>query len=330
MTDRLVTHAANGIDVHFGTDHDHIADYRSMLAPLGLEGVLRSVVSTEVSPTPRGHFNVYPIEEVPDAPMHGGYRWWDIFVDTTTLLSNLKALGNDPVVQVNHPLDGGMWQYASIDIAQGDVRIPDHYAENFEAVEVLNHHDYEENLAYFLSLTARGLMATPIGSSDSHTHWHDVGSAMTYFQLHVDDVADYNDDLLRIAIAAHATVASTGPYLDVTVDGAWAPGQTYVGPRTVEVSVWSPSWMPIETVTLYRDGQAAETFAAKGSGPRWAEGSFQLDPEDDAIYVITASSVARAKTVYAGLEPWALASPIRIDVAGDGWDAPLPPLVLSE
>ena len=37
MEDRLIVHAGVGLQVHFGTDHDHLADYRPLLAPLGLD-----------------------------------------------------------------------------------------------------------------------------------------------------------------------------------------------------------------------------------------------------------------------------------------------------
>ncbi|MBT3224058.1 MAG: hypothetical protein HN348_33740, partial [Proteobacteria bacterium] len=62
MEDRVTVMAAGGVQLHFGTDHDHVADYRPLVAAFGLDEVMRSVVADEVSPVLRGHINAYPLE----------------------------------------------------------------------------------------------------------------------------------------------------------------------------------------------------------------------------------------------------------------------------
>ncbi|MBT3220900.1 MAG: hypothetical protein HN348_17590, partial [Proteobacteria bacterium] len=62
MEDRVTVMAAGGVQLHFGTDHDHVADYRPLVAAMELDAVMRSVVADEVSPVLRGHTNAYPLE----------------------------------------------------------------------------------------------------------------------------------------------------------------------------------------------------------------------------------------------------------------------------
>ena len=109
MSGRLTVHAAHHVDVHFGTDHDHVVDYRPLLEPLGLSDHLVSIVSDEVSPTRRGHHNVYPVEVRPDATNGGAFIWSRTFMETwsTTeeLFDQMRAMASDGevIVQANHP-----------------------------------------------------------------------------------------------------------------------------------------------------------------------------------------------------------------------------------
>jgi hypothetical protein len=109
MSGRLTVHAAHDVDVHFGTDHDHVVDYRPLLEPLGLSEHLVSIVSDEVSPTRRGHHNVYPVEVQPEASNGGAFQWSRTYLDTWSTTAELfahmheMASDGDVIVQANHP-----------------------------------------------------------------------------------------------------------------------------------------------------------------------------------------------------------------------------------
>jgi len=53
--------------------------------------------------------------------------------------------------------------------------------------------------------------------------------------------------------------------------------------------------------------------------------AFNLAPESDAWFTLIAHGESPMHPL-TGASPWAMTSPIRIDVGGDGWEAPLPPL----
>ena len=53
-----------------------------------------------------------------------------------------------------------------------------------------------------------------------------------------------------------------------------------------------------------------------------------LYPTDDAVLVIVAESDSQSHTVFSN-RSWAMAAAIRVDVDGDGWEPPLPAIVVE-
>lgn len=329
MEDRLIMSAAHGVDLHVGTDHDHVADYRPLLAPLGLDAVLGSVVADEVSPVLRGHHNAWPLETAPDQPNNGALPWWDGVESTTALHAAIRAMAGAPLVQVNHP-DGsnGMFSFAEYNPETGTVGDGGRWGDSFDAVEVLNDGSYSDYLPYYLDLVNRGYTPTPVGVSDSHSHRENIGISFTF--LHHDPGAEPTNDALKTAVRARGTVVSKGPYILATVHGAWAPGADLVGAATLEVTVYAPTWMPVDTLTLYRDGEIDQTATLTRGDADAGQASFSLDPDADAVYVLIASGSAPMTLAYPGERAWAMTSAIRLDVEGDGWTAPLPPLQVND
>jgi hypothetical protein len=333
MEARLVSHAAHGIDIHFGTDHDHIADYRPLLAPLSLDGVLASVVATEVSPVLRGHFNAYPIEEERGVPNNGALLWyqtWDEWLTTAGLFDTIRDLPSDGdvLIQANHPVGpGGLFGAARYDPESGTVGSATAWSPDFDAMEVLNSSPSSEVLEHYMDLVCRGLNPTPVGVSDSHSHRGGVGQALTYVPLPIDNVGQLDNDHIRDAWRAGGTVPSTGPQIEARVGGRWAPGQTFDGPTTLKLKIWAPDWMPIDGVNIYQNMALVETIEADGDAPLHLSTTIELDPEADAVYFFEVVSSLDMSPVYPGAYAWALTAGIKIDADGGGWTPPLPSIV---
>jgi hypothetical protein len=121
-------------------------------------------------------------------------------------------------------------------------------------------------------------------------------------------------------MGSQKTVASAGPYIHATVNGEWAPGRTFDGSVTLNVEIYNPSWMDIDTIELYENGVVIETIA-------YTDGSvsFELNPTSDAHYTVAASGTFPMLPLYDS-SPWAMTSALYLDVAGDGWSPVLPPL----
>jgi hypothetical protein len=322
MEDRLIVAAGVGLQVHFGTDHDHLADYRPLLAPLGLDDVLRTVVADEVSPPLRGHFNIYPVEPQPDLPDNGAWEWWvEIPASTEAMVDTLRARHGDGfVLQSNHPTDSGM--ASSAGWQPGVVSVGNRWSDRIEAVEVMNGGNWQDYLPFWFDLVGRGRMVTPMGVSDTHTHFGGhVGTSATWFHVGTD-LAGVSDDDLVAAIRAGEVEPSRGPLLvvDPLPGGAGVPPAFPAG-TTLTVEARSASWVGVDRLRLMRDGVDDQVVAG-------ASATFTLNPEVDAWYVVIAEGDTPMAPVTSDT-PWAMAGPWRVDVEDDGWTAPLPPLSIQ-
>ena len=286
MEERLLTCVGTGLQVHYGTDHDHIADYNPLVDALGLD--LISVVGSEVSPFRRGHMNMFPLVSDPTRPNGGGWIWFNDPMDTTDdQQAFLRERHPDAFIQLNHPLILGMGMAAEWEV--GEINEPEMWSENWDLVEVLN--DGEIVLEFFSDLVNRGFDIVATGTSDSHDHTHNIGLSATFVgDLDTGDV-----------------VVTRGPFLDITEsDGV------------LEVEALSPSWIVVDRLLLLQNGEVVETVEGAGA-------QFTLEPVEDAWFVIIAEGDS-PMTPISGDTPWAMSRVFKVDVEGDGWEPPLPPL----
>ncbi len=317
MEGRLLVSAGSGVQVHFGTDHDHMADYRPLVEDLGLSAVLASVVSDEVSPPLRGHTNIYPIEPQPNLANRGAFAWWSAWPESTQhAFDMLRARhGDDFILQLNHPLDSGVAGYAGWE--PGVIEKPENWSDDFQAIEACNSGDLEGLPVYF-DMVARGHRVSATSVTDSHGHFSGgPGINGTWMGIGSNDVADFDDEALLEAFGADRLVASRGAFLSLSVD----PGTTLTDTGEVNAMAVSPSWIQVDRLVLYRDGVPVETVEG-------TEAQFVLAPEVDAIYNVVAEGDTPMQPL-SGSTPWAISGAIRVDVGGDGWTAPLPPLQMD-
>lgn len=312
MEERLVVSAAAGIQIHFGTDHDHAADYRPLVGAMGIAHAIVSIVSDEVSAPSRGHMNIYPLDAVEEAN-GGAWRWWtEIPSSTEDLIDRLEARHDDFILQANHPTDDGIAMMSLW--SEGEVGRADYWTERLGTIEVLNSGDTGDGLDFWVDLTLRGDGATPVGVSDAHHHLGShQGFSGTFLQVGTDDPAALTHDALRAAFRDNRAVASRGPFLELST----LPGNTEAG-ASLTVTARTPSWYAVDRLLLMRDG----TEVARIDG---TTGTFALDADDDAVFWVIAEGDAPMAPVDSR-PPWALAGPWRVDVDGDGWTPPLPPL----
>jgi len=112
LDDRVVTFAAEQVEVMVATDHDYHTDYSSIITGLGLEDSITSIVGNEVTgsvpnppafPDSIGHINAWPQTVDADARRDGSIE--DEFVAPNLVYSRLRAQGAE-VIQYNHPRAG--------------------------------------------------------------------------------------------------------------------------------------------------------------------------------------------------------------------------------
>ncbi len=133
LIDRVITFAAEGVDVIISTDHDWLTDYEPAIKLVGIPEFLASLVGQEITTFSYGHFNAYPLIRDETKSSDGALDWaekYDKFqkygisesdkekyrflrsLHPREIFKNAHLMKPDNfkrnIVQVNHPRSGGM------------------------------------------------------------------------------------------------------------------------------------------------------------------------------------------------------------------------------
>jgi hypothetical protein len=73
--ERILTMAAEGVDYFIASDHDFLTDLRPLISELGLEELVASTVSEEITTFNYGHFNAWPLVRDPGRLTGGAIDW---------------------------------------------------------------------------------------------------------------------------------------------------------------------------------------------------------------------------------------------------------------
>jgi hypothetical protein len=164
-----------------------------------------------------------------------------------------------------------------------------------------------------------------------------VGLARTYVKA--TDITQDKPDNLATALRTGALVASTGPLLDVSFNGAGPGGLATGSSGTLSVNLYAPAWVPVDEVRVVVNGKLVTTlnpasFTPSASDPRLLTVTLplQLGTAKDAWIVVEAgvplgtTGIYRAGTpwnrIMKGIYPIAVANPVFVDTNGGGYTPP--------
>lgn len=171
-----------------------------------------------------------------------------------------------------------------------------------------------------------------------------VGLARTYLDLGSSAATLSQSDLSPVlkALQSGAAVASTGPFLDVTLNGV-GPGGLVSGPVTtasLSISLYAPDWVPVDEVRVVVNGVVQtvplSSFTASATDFRLRTATVNLAlPAGKSAWVVVEAGVPLTTTgAYAPGTPWAkimkgiypiaVTNPIFVDVTGAGYTPPFP------
>ena len=320
---RVAAQVAAGIQVIGLSNHNSNGDATAAIHELGLDAVVASIPSNEVT-SESMHVGIYPAVG-PAPPADQVVR-----ADPAHLFALLRALPGHPIIQINHPrfryqslFDTAMWNGTSW---------PPPFPLEFDAVEVVpgyaafnvpGDRRLDDGLRDFYTLIDHGKLVAPMGGSDSHDfNWVLDGTGRTYvFAAWPFDQAAY-----VAAIRARRTVATSGPWLDVAVaakQGApgVGPGEHVVpdgGAVWVDITVSQARWMQVERIRIEVGGRPTQTIAVP-AGPRsfhW-QGAVTVGAADTFVGVAADGDAAmpleftgtyqRDKWKHPGVTPFAVA-----------------------
>ena len=106
LRDRVLSVAAEGLELAMSTDHNFVSDWRPVVDELGLRPWMASFVGIEFTTLESGHFNSYPLDYKVVPVTHGAFEWYGH--PPGELFDGLRKIA-DPVagnvVVCNHPRD---------------------------------------------------------------------------------------------------------------------------------------------------------------------------------------------------------------------------------
>lgn len=331
LEDRVLSNAAEGVEVLVATEHNVLVDYAPVVARLGLGRFLTSIVGTEATTHSVGHFNGLPLQLDPRSPRGGmidpeGLAPDDIF----KVLRQLGAPGIPPYVQANHPRADrriGYFTLMGLDANTGLAR-DSRFSADMDGLEVVSFghaDDTEKVLADWFSLLRRGRRITGAGGSDSHTIAdRDVGWPRTFVCTATDAPDRLDVAAFTAALREGCATVSGGPFL-VLRSGAVRMGglaAATAGRAAVEVAVESASWIPADRLRVFVDGRPRVTLRLPGGQTRFAIRLAVPCPHDCFILAAadgdTDLGPVLAHTAESTPRPIAVTNPIYFDADGDG------------
>ena len=287
--DRVRSFVAAGVDVIAATDHDTIGDYTQTVEALGLAdrvAVMGGLEATQIIPwldvpghaVPRvvGHFNFWPLRQVPGAPALGAPS--DEGIEPGTLFDRMAPLvGPDGMMMLDHPWeaplfgrDQGYLRAIDFDprvpIRDGDalLRRPSGGRRNADwtAIEVINGVGpqlFQTARVLWYALLAQGFVVPATGNSDSHGLGdNQLGWARNWIDAGGMTIATFDATRLNRALAAGKSTAGNGIVITLAVGPELPAERTFagIGPYhpapgdVLEINVFAAPWVPVEEIRL--------------------------------------------------------------------------------
>jgi hypothetical protein len=340
--DRVVSNAAEGVEVAVATEHNVIADLEPLVREMHLEPYLVAIpgdeLTTDTSHKPWGHANVFPLVSDPSKARGGAPTVRDR--TAKDLFAELRAIKAPHVLQVNHPRTGitGYFDQYGLDPATGVGTDPG-YDPDFDALEVWNGRNVdarEQVLKDFFTLLRTKHPVTATADTDTHgIVGQEAGYPRTYVRMKDDrrfaswGAAD-NEELVNAVRVTRDVVLTNGPFLRVSANGAPIGGVARArgGVIDVKVHVESAPWVRVTRVRIARvSGKPAATddvpvTPTKAHGALVADVTFALRASADDAFVVIASGTDPMTPVLGGdpkeITPYAMTGAIWIDGDGDG------------
>jgi len=257
VQERMITLAAEGIELPIATDHNVHIDHRAFAEDLHVRQYFTPVIGNEVT-TRVGHFNVFPVQAGAREPNHELTDWKSIFAEI------YRTPGVRAVI-LNHGRDlHGGTRPLGPKLHNGVV------GENLEgwlpgmnAMEVVNsgatQTDVLQMFRDWMVFLNRGRSITPVGSSDSHdVGRHFVGQGRTYIRCDDRDPGNIDVQQAVNGFIQGQVMVSYGLLAELTVNGKYQPGDlARVDDEHVQVAVrvLGPHWVKATRVRLFANGQ---------------------------------------------------------------------------
>jgi hypothetical protein len=287
MTDtmRVANFAADGVEVLVTSNHAYVADLTPEIEELALESWVTTIPSQEVTTFDYGHFGLFPM--VPDPTMTNGGAFDWVGSSPTEIFDWALTQDREMVAQINHPrhiptpatmqnffsvldlwYDEDGWYIgpeATDPPGSGLPPDPVMFGPGFTAMEVMTWLNVQ-GLSDWFNLLSAGYRFTATANSDSHTcNVEGSGWPRNFVYVGYDEPADLDVAGFVSAVNRGQLSGSFGPLVTLEAEpeaggDAVMQGGTLLNdgqPVRVRVRIQTPTWAPVDTLTLYMDGEVA-------------------------------------------------------------------------
>ncbi|MCB9590438.1 MAG: CehA/McbA family metallohydrolase [Polyangiaceae bacterium] len=329
---RVISVAAEGVELAAATDHYAVADLGPSVAYLRQEGLLATPVATmvgsEVSTVGNlfGHFNLFPMQ----AGDLVEYR------DTTPkrMFAEMRKVAPKGLIQVNHPRMDQIGYWARYKVDPTSMQVPlkyqSEYSDDYDLLEVFNGLEMMSEpklrkvLFDWIKLLGRGYRYTGTGNSDSHNLFFlDPGLPRNFIRVpssksDATDLTVPETEIVESLRKGRVTVSS-GPMLEVDVNGK-GPGETAQvvdGKVPLHIRISAASWISVDSVELLLGGNGRRvrwlTVKEKKAPVRFDQ-TIQLDvPSKTFVVVLVKGTKALPNTFTPNIKPFAFSNPIWLE-----------------
>jgi hypothetical protein len=340
---RLLSIAAEGVEVPISTDHDFVSDYGPVVAELGLSAWVAPQVGVEASSLVWGHVNSWPL--VPDYDRAGGdaVPWYDR--SPGDVYDLMRARGDHVVIQLNHPRHPTSGAFETLRFnaetlmaerdptalgLPGDTNLSDFDFDTLEVANDFSADQFADSFHDWLALVAGGHPAVATGSSDSHGRSAYIGNSRTYVYVGpgADDPATLDGDAVNEALVAGKAVVAQGAFVTAAIVDP-GTGQPAAPGALVDLSgqseaelhirVQAPPWMPLARIVVYAGREIAATVNLDSAETQVLRHDAAITiPIDDAdgFFVVLVEAAGPGAPVL-GQPAGSFTNPLRYDADGD-------------
>jgi hypothetical protein len=329
---RVLGAIAEGVEILVSTDHDIVTDYTPFVHDLGLDGMVKTVMGTEVSPA-YGHINAFPlVAESPEA--YWRVTWYlykpdgtfDRVLDPAEIVQSLRAIPSVQYIQCNHPRSGqGVFNYIRLDPMTGASEREFPAADGFEILNARDGKLFDQTFQDFITLIKANKRMTGTGVSDAHCAYCGVGYARTMIRSSSDDPSALDMDAIFRALREGRVVALSGPMVTLHARQGQKTAEigdtlSASGPIQLEVHIEAPSWMDVSSYKVLENGSVLASGAIASNGIVRLDQTFTATVSRDAFYLVIAEGAPGSESApVLNALARTVTNPVFVDADGDGF-----------
>lgn len=340
IKDRIITVAAEGLDISITTDHEFINSWQSSIDEAGLNNVLINYPGEEVTAAIPEHHNIYPVEPDYSVDARGGYvRWFGL--DMAEIHKAMRERGA-PIIQFNHPyeymdnlkFDNERCQPTMTDPTafgfRSDAKLWDW---DFDLWEMMNgaQNPFNSSLGgtgtfdNFMSFINHGYIKTAVGASDAHNL--DIpGTPRIFFISDTDDPIKSEKDKFIDSLKKGRVIISTGAFAEILVNNSAVVGDTITDTdKEIEVKLKIQALPDIDVSHFVVFANCDSVLNSRTADPNATikyNDSFRITLEKDSSIVIAGFGLNKLPKGFSQFGrkyvPRFFINPVYVDIDGNG------------